>query len=440
MKGRILIGGTGSGSGKTTVTIALLGALKKRGIRLSAFKCGCDYIDPMFHREVLGVESGNIDSFFYEADICREVFAESANDFSVIEGVMGFYDGGAGSTENVSKILDCGVILVVNGRGAVQSILAGIHGFLTWKENNIVGVILNGTSENVFLQIAPDIEKMGVRAIGYLPKLPEDLTLESRHLGLVTAREIAGLSEKIDRLAGIAEKTFDIDGILEIGYKTAEIKPKGLKIPKKEKVKIAVSSDEAFCFCYRENIAVLEKMGAEICYFSPLEDKKLPVCDGLYIVGGYPELYLDRLEKNSEMRFDIKNKIQNKLPTIAECGGFMYLSKAIDGREMCGVYSGECEKKSSLVRFGYLNMESEKSRDMLFSNGFKAHEFHYYDSTENGEDFTCTKQNGASWSAGFLTDSLYAGFPHLAFLSSLKSVENFYDKCLKYKNNNKNNN
>ncbi|MFI3129015.1 MAG: cobyrinate a,c-diamide synthase [Bacillota bacterium] len=433
MKGRILVGGTGSGSGKTTVTIALLGALKKRGIKLSAFKCGCDYIDPMFHREVLGVESGNIDSFFYTPEICREIFAESARDFSVIEGVMGFFDGGAGSTENVSKILDCGVILVVNGRGAVQSILATIHGFLTWKENNISGVILNNTSENVFLQISADIEKMGVRALGYLPRLPQDLILESRHLGLVTASEIAGLSEKIDKLSDIAEKTFDIDGILEMGFEAEEIIPNGLKISKKESVKIAVSRDEAFCFCYRENIAVLEKMGAEICYFSPLSDEKLPDCDGLYIVGGYPELYLDRLEKNAKLRFDIKNKIENKLPTIAECGGFMYLSKKIDRCEMCGVLDGECEKKSSLVRFGYVDMKSENGGAVLFENGFKGHEFHYYDSTANGGDLVCTKQNGTTWTAGFLTESLYAGFPHLAFLSSLESVENFYDKCLKYK-------
>lgn len=433
MKGRILVGGTGSGSGKTTVTIALLGALKKRGIKLSAFKCGCDYIDPMFHREVLGVESGNIDSFFYTPEICREIFAESATDFSVIEGVMGFFDGGAGSTENVSEILDCGVILVVNGRGAVQSILATIHGFLTWKENNISGVILNNTSENVFLQISADIEKMGVRALGYLPRLSQDLILESRHLGLVTASEIAGLSEKIDRLSDIAEKTLDIDGILEMGFESADIMPNGMKIPKKENVKIAVSRDEAFCFCYRENIAVLEKMGAEICYFSPLSDEKLPDCDGLYIVGGYPELYLDKLEKNAKLRFDIKNSIENKLPTIAECGGFMYLSKQIDGREMCGVFSGECEKKSSLVRFGYVDMKSENGGAVLFENGFKGHEFHYYDSTANGEDLVCTKQNGTSWTAGFLTESLYAGFPHLAFLSSLESVENFYDACVKYK-------
>lgn len=428
-----MIGGTGSGSGKTTVTIAILQALKNRGINLSAFKCGCDYIDPMFHREVLGVKSGNIDSFFCDAEVCREVFAESAKEFSVIEGVMGFYDGGAGSTENVSKVLDCPVVLVINGRGAVQSILATIHGFLTWKENDIAGVILNNTSENVFLQIAGEIEKMGVCAIGYLPKLPKDLILESRHLGLVTASEIAGLSEKINKLAKIVETTLDIDGILELGYQTRDITAVGMKIPKKPKVKIAISRDEAFCFCYRENILVLEKMGAEIVYFSPLEDKKLPDCDGLYIVGGYPELYLDKLEKNAEMRFDIKNKIAGKLPTIAECGGFMYLSKKIDGRDMCGVFEGECEKKSSLVRFGYVDMKSEKGGALLFEKGFKGHEFHYYDSTANGEDLICTKQNGTSWNAGFLTDSLYVGFPHLAFLSSIESVENFYDVCLKYK-------
>ncbi len=433
MKGRILIGGTGSGCGKTTLTIALLQALKSRGLKLSGFKCGCDYIDPMFHREVLGVSSGNIDTFFYEEEVCREIFAENAKEFSVIEGVMGFYDGGAGSTQNVSEVLDCPVILVVNGRGAFQSILATIHGFLTWKENNIVGVILNNTSENVFLQLRQDIEKMGVCAIGYVPKLTADLTLESRHLGLVTAKEVAGLSEKIKKVAEILEGSLDIDSILEIGFATADIPQVGLDIPKKEKAVIAVSKDEAFCFCYRENIAVLEKMGAEIAYFSPLHDEKLPDCNGVYLVGGYPELYLDGLEKNVSMRCDIKGKIGGGIPTVAECGGYMYLNQKIDGREMCGVLAGECEKKDRLVRFGYVNLHCEKGGETLFGSGFKGHEFHYYDSTDNGEDYICTKQNGTSFKACHATESLYAGFPHLAFLSDIQSVERFYDLCLEYK-------
>ncbi len=430
MKGRILIGGTNSGSGKTTITIGLLSALAGRGVNLSAFKCGCDYIDPMFHREVLGVESGNIDSFFYSEEVCRELFCEYANDFSVIEGVMGYYDGGLGSTANVSEVLDVPTILVINAKGGFQSVLAVIHGFLTWGKNNIAGIILNNTTQNVFSQLKGDIEKMGVRAVGFVPRLPKDLLLESRHLGLVTASEIEGLSEKVARLGEILEGSLDLDAILEIGERVSEIEYEKSEIAKFDKVKIAVSKDEGFCFCYRENISLLEKMGAEICYFSPIHDKELPACDGLYLVGGYPELYAEKLESNGDMRKSVRDNINGGLPTIAECGGYMYLTEKVENREMCGVIQGECEKKDKLVRFGYVNMKSENGG---LIGDFKGHEFHYYDSTDNGESHTCTKQNGTSWKAGHGGKTLYAGFPHLAFYSNIASVEKFYKACTEYR-------
>ncbi len=432
MKGRILIGGTNSGSGKTTITIGILNTLKRGGHNLSAFKCGPDYIDPMFHREVLGVESGNIDSFFYDDNLCREIFCENASDFSVIEGVMGYYDGGAGSTANVSKILNVPTILVVNARGAFQSVLAIIHGFLSWGENNIAGVIINNASENVFSQLKGDIEKMGVKAVGYVPKLPNDLLLESRHLGLITASEIENLASKVDKLSDILEKTIDFESLLEIGFSAEKLEYNKTQTTKLAKVTIAVSKDEAFCFCYRENIAILEKMGCEIAYFSPLNDEKLPDCEGVYLVGGYPELYAKKLSANLSMLADVKSKVENGLPTIAECGGYMYLTEKIDGETMCGVLKGECEKKEKLVRFGYVSMKKNCGGG-LFEGDFKGHEFHYYDSSDNGEAFSCKKQNGATWNAGHLTNSLYAGFGHLAFQSDKKSVESYIKKCLEYR-------
>lgn len=432
MKGRILIGGTNSGAGKTTITIALLEMLKESGMQLSAFKCGPDYIDPMFHREVLGVESGNIDSFFYTPEMCRQIFCENAKEFSVIEGVMGYYDGGSGATSEVAKILDTPTILVVNAKGAFQSVLATIHGFLTWRENNIAGVILNNTTQSVFSQLQGDIEGMGIAALGYVPKLPQQLLLESRHLGLVTAAEIDNLSEKVQKLAEILKGSLDIQRIMEIGFATRDINVQPLAIEKREKVRIAVAKDEAFCFCYRENISLLEKMGGEICYFSPLKDKKLPDCDGLYLVGGYPELYAESLQSNVSMRENIKSAVENSLPTIAECGGFMYLTEKIDGKDMCGVISGECEKQQRLVRFGYIQMHNRKANGM-FLGGFKGHEFHYYDSTNNGEAFLCKKQNGLTWQGGHQTETMYAGFAHLALASDQESAKQFYDRCLKYK-------
>ncbi|MEG2001569.1 MAG: cobyrinate a,c-diamide synthase, partial [Clostridia bacterium] len=425
MKNRILIGGVASGCGKTTITLGILKALQNRGIDVTSFKCGCDYIDLMFHKEALGIDGGNLDSFFYDDDTIKAIFDKNSGQMSVIEGVMGFYDGEKASAYDIAKLLNCPVILVINAKGTYTSTLPVIKGFLEWKENNnIKAVILNNIKKDTFLQLKPQIEQLGVTAIGGFPKLPNELIFDSRHLGLVTASEIANIKVKIEKLAQLAEENLDIDKIIQLSSDVEELKYTKKTPQRRGEITIAVAKDNAFCFLYRENIEILEKLGAKIRYFSPLNDEHLPPCDGIYLVGGYPELHLESLEKNVSMRNDIKKAVENGVPTIAECGGFMYLCESIDGRQMVGKVAGKCVKTDSLKRFGYLEMTA-KCDNLLLEKGdsIRAHEFHYYESDRVGDSFVGKFLNGNETSCGICSDTMYAGFPHIAFYSNEKSAE-----------------
>lgn len=442
---RILIGGTSSGCGKTTITCAILQALVDRGLKTASFKCGPDYIDPMFHGEIIGTKSSNLDAFFCDDDTIRYlVHKNSINcDIAVIEGVMGFYDGmnlntTKASTYEVSKKTSTPVILTVNCKGMANSAVALIKGFAEYKkDSNIVGVILNNITKSTYEAVKVSIENefnKSIKVLGYLPKLSEDLVFGSRHLGLVTSDEINDIKEKLNKLAKIVEDTIDIDGIIEIANNASAIdfKCPDIKYHSK-KIRIAVAYDRACCFYYRDNLELLEEMGAELVYFSPINDKKLPDnIDGLYIGGGYPELYLNELSNNVEMLNSIKVQLENKTPCIAECGGFMYLSKTIDEYKMVGYLDGKSTNTNKLSRFGYITLVANEDNMLCKKDeSIKAHEFHYYDSTECGKAYTAIKESGKSWECVIATDSLYAGYPHLHFYSNLKFAENFYKKCSK---------
>lgn len=444
---RILIAGVSSGCGKTTITCALLQALVNRGLKTASFKSGPDYIDPMFHGEIIGVKSSNLDAFFCDESTIRYLLNKNSMDcdISIIEGVMGYYDGInlnsiKASTYEVSKITNTPVILTINCKGMANSVIALIKGFIEYKnDSNIVGVILNNISKSTFEVVKINIENEfngSLKVLGYLPKLSDDLVFGSRHLGLITAEEINDIKEKLNNLANIIENTVNIDDIIEIANNVSEINYKAPYINHhNNKVRIAVAYDRACCFYYRDNLELLEEMGAELVYFSPINDKELPSdIDGLYIGGGYPELYCEKLSGNISMLNSIKTALINKIPCIAECGGFMYLSKTIDDYRMVGFLEGKSDNTNKLSRFGYITLLANKD-NMLCKKGEKirGHEFHYYDSTECGNSFTAIKENGKTWNCIIATDSLYAGYPHLHFYSNLKFVENFYVKCVEYK-------
>ncbi len=454
LKSRIMLSATASGSGKTMITCAILQALYDRGLKVASFKSGPDYIDPMFHAKAIGVKSSNLDLFFTPKDILNYLFLKNSKDMdiSVVEGVMGYYDGigvktAKASSYEISVVLDIPTVLIVNCKGMSYSIIPVIKGFLEFKKDSkIKGVILNRVSSMVYSTIKEEIEReLDIKVLGYFPEL-KDINFESRHLGLVKPDEIKDIKHKLKLLAKQAEETLDIDLILKIASE-AEPVERNLKTENYiksfedcEKVKIAVALDEAFCFYYKENLELLEKMGAEIIYFSPLKDFKLPEnIDGLIIGGGYPELYAKELSENVSMLNSIKNALENGMPCISECGGFMYLQNTLEDKNgntypMVGFLNSYSYKTDKLNRFGYITLIA-KEDNFLCSKGesIKAHEFHYWDSTDCGKFFEAEKANkNKSWECVQFKKNTIAGFPHMYFYSNLKFVQNFLKKCRDY--------
>lgn len=440
---RMVLAGTSSGCGKTTVTCAILQALVNRGKKVGAFKCGPDYIDPMFHSRIIGARSANLDLFFFRDNTLRYLLARNGadRDVSIIEGVMGFYDGmglttARASTYEVAQVTDSPVVLVVSAKGASVSVLATIQGFLTlYPDNHIRGVILNQCTAMTYAALAEAIrERFPIRPLGFLPPMP-DCTLESRHLGLVTAAEVENLKEKLQAMAAQAETTIDLDGLLELAREAAAVSCEKVELPQYEPVRIAVARDNAFCFYYADSLEALAEMGAELVDFSPLTDAQLPEnIHGLYLGGGYPELYAQSLSTNSSMRRSIRSALKRGLPCIAECGGFMYLTEAIGAYPMVGFLPGACFDNGKLTRFGYVTLRA-KEDNMLSRAGeeIPGHEFHHWDCTLPGDSFTATKANGRNWSCAAASDRLYAGYPHFHFYANPSFAKGFYETCLKEK-------
>lgn len=457
---KFMISAPSSGSGKTAVTCGMLALLKRKGFSVGSLKCGPDYIDPMFHRSVLGIDSHNMDLFFMGRELAKKQYRKyaEAKDAMVIEGAMGFYDGLGGTTAEASAwdtavCLDFPVILVVNARGAGLSLAAQIKGISEFRIPSMIkGVILNRCSEMLFKTLSETLEKeSGIPVLGYLPEMKEAV-IESRHLGLYTSGEIEDREERISKIADMLEKSLNFERLLELCSFDSEESGEAAEAEVKEntdsaqviadkKVKIAVASDEAFCFIYRENIELLEESGAEIEYFSPIHDSALPggVC-AIYLPGGYPELFTKELSANHGMKADILSKLKSGMPLIAECGGFLYLSEKLRGdseeeySDMVGFLGGNAESKGRLTRFGYIELESETD-GMLLKKGekIKAHEFHYWDTDSNGNDMNAVKPiSGRSWKCAYNADRMYAGFPHLYFLSCQEAAKRFIEEAEKY--------
>ena len=439
---RLVLAGTNSGCGKTTVTCAVLQALVTRGLRVGAAKCGPDYIDPMFHSRVIGAKSSNLDSFFFDRDTMRYLLSHNGQDcdITVIEGVMGYYDGLGltsthASTYETARETESPVVLVANARGAALSVVAAAEGFLRFApDSGIRGVILNGCSAMSYGPLARELEnRLGVRACGYLPRLPE-CTLESRHLGLVTADEVEDLREKLRQLAEAAEKTLELDALLEIAHNAPVLDFTPPVLPEKgAPVRIGVARDRAFCFYYEDSLDLLRQLGAELIPFSPLADEKLPDgVQGLYLGGGYPELYAAQLEENHALRRQIRDAVHTGMPCIAECGGFMYLTQSIAGRAMVGALPGDCFDTGKLTRFGYITATAQED-NLLCRAGEQVpmHEFHHWDTPQPGGAFLAEKPSGKQWRCAYATDTLYAGFPHFHFYAKPVMAQRFLAACRK---------
>ncbi|MCI8762436.1 MAG: cobyrinate a,c-diamide synthase [Oscillospiraceae bacterium] len=444
----LMVSAPASGSGKTVLTCALLSALKHRGLDPCAFKCGPDYIDPMFHRSALGVDSCNLDLFLSGEDTVRALYRRcgGGRGAAVVEGAMGFYDGLGGTTDRASAwhaahTLDLPVLLAVRPRGASLTLAAQIGGLLEFRTpSHIAGLFLTDCSPTLAKSLAPMLEgETGLPVVGHLPHMAEAV-LESRHLGLHTAGEIGDLAARIGRAAQVLDEAMDWDRFFAL----FDRRPGWEAPPPRhgaETVPLAVARDEAFCFTYAETLDALRDAGAELVFFSPLRDEKLPenAC-GLYLPGGYPELYAAQLAENQSMRDSIKGAVAGRMPTAAECGGFLYLGQSLEGTDgrtwpMAGYLPGEGVKQDRLVRFGYANL-SAPSDSLLFEAGepVPVHEFHYWDSTRNGEDLTASKPlTGRSWTCGFVSDRLYAAFPHLYFAGRPELAERFVRAAKHYR-------
>ena len=447
---RILLAAGASGSGKTLITCGLLQALVNRGLKTASFKCGPDYIDPMFHSRVIGTKSRNLDTFFTDKEITRYLLCQNAAgcEISVMEGVMGFYDGVAGTTTRASAydlacVTDTPVILIVNSRGMSVSLAAYVKGFMEYrKDSHIEGVIFNQMSPMLYPRMKKLLEdELGVRVLGYVPKV-EDCVIESRHLGLVLPDEIPELQANLQRLSEILEKTLDIDGIIQVAEGAPEIKAQEpiLDFCVKKPLRVGVADDEAFCFFYEDNFRILEKMGAELVHFSPVRDQKLPCgLDGLLLYGGYPELNGRELENNTSMREDIKKALDAGMPCMAECGGFMYLHDEMEGMDgniyhMAGVIPRKAYRTPRLNRFGYVTLIQKQTvlgADML--GEIPAHEFHYFDSENCGKAFLAKKpESSRQWECIHGTETMLAGFPHLYYYGNPKVPEAFLRACMTY--------
>ena len=425
---QFLLAAPRSGSGKTTMTCALLMALKRRGCAPCAFKSGPDYIDPMFHRAVLGVESRSLDLFFSAPETVRTLYARGAagHGAAVCEGAMGFYDGLGGVSDRASAwhladTLGLPVLLVVEPKGQSLTLAAELKGLNSFRTpSHIAGILLNNCTARMHALLAPMLEKeTGLPVLGFLPKLPEAV-IGSRHLGLYTAAEVENLQQKLALLADAAEEHIDWPRLLALCEKEPPALPVQPETPP-ARVRIAVAQDEAFCFTYAETLEAFRDAGAEVVFFSPLRDTALPEnIGGLYLPGGYPELHAKELSENTSLLREIKQKIESGLPTAAECGGFLYLGQSLTDAEgqswpMAGVLPGEAKDAGRLVRFGYAALSAD-SDSMLFRAGesFPIHEFHHWDSTANGTALAAKKPvGGAAWRCGSVNEHFYAGFPHL---------------------------
>ena len=433
---RLMIAADKSGSGKTTITCALLAAMKKRNLDIVSFKCGPDYIDPLFHEKIIGIPSRNLDMFFAgESGIKKEILKEerSGHKYALIEAAMGLFDGLGGissecSAYDTAKVTKTPVVLLLDARGCGRTIISVIKGILADDTEHLIrGVVLNKVSKGFYELIKPVIEaETKLECLGYFP-ICDDAVFDSRHLGLKLPGEIINYEERIEHLSDIALNTINVDRLVEIMSDAldfnADEETHSYYIASK-KLKLGVALDDAFCFYYKSNLEEFTKRNVEIVFFSPLSDRALPEgINGLYFGGGYPELRLAELEKNSSMREAIRMAISNDLPSIAECGGFMYLHESIADKEieykMVGAINGKCINTGKLNRFGYIDL-------YLKGEIIKGHEFHYYDSDNTGAEAKAIKPvSGRSWNCSFVADNHIWGFPHMYFASNCRIIDRF---------------
>lgn len=451
---RLVIAGTGSGVGKTTITIGLMAALKQKGYVVQGFKCGPDYIDPSYHTAVTGRPSRNIDSWMLSHELVKEIVQKNSKtaDISIIEGVMGFYDGkdprnNSGTTAEISVITKSPVVLIVNCASIARSAAAIVKGFqLLDPKANIAAVIVNRVgSEGHYKIVKTAIElECDIPVVGYLMRDAE-LTIPERHLGLVPSIERGELDFFFKKLTQTILETVDVERLYELAI-APELEISSSQFMKRQSepsVRIAVAKDAAFNFYYQENLELLEAYGAELVPFSPLRGEVLPKnVHGLYLGGGFPEEFAAELSIEVEVKESIKAAIINGLPTLAECGGFMFLTEAIETTdaqqfEMVGIIPGKVKMQTKLAALGYREITGTKGNFLLPEQlQAKGHEFHYstFEAATEIQPAYQTKGMRGTKPEGYLNGNLIAGYTHFHFGSCPDMVEYWINKCKEYRN------
>lgn len=446
---KILIAGTHSGVGKTTVSLGLMKAITNRGKKVQPFKVGPDYIDPNYHKYVTGVDSRNLDAYMLDEEQIKYIFLKAANDkdISIIEGVMGLYDGLGSdinrcSTSAMAKVLKCPVILVVDAKATGASSAATVLGYKHMdKSVDIVGIIVNNVkNKSHYNLVKATVEKYcGIEVLGYLPP-DEEVSISSRYLGLVQCQENEDLSKKVNRMAELIEEYVDVDRIMELSESESITSSFEMKMFLEDvevrnlarNKKIGVAYDEAFNFYYQDNLDLLRDIGAELVFFSPIRDEVLPDVDLLYIGGGYPEIYARQLESNRSMLESIRDFYDGNKPIYAECGGLMYLGSYLlnkdgDKFEMVGILDGYSQMTDKLKRFGYCLATAKKDNLISYEGQqLRGHEFHYSEFITGMDtvfDMKKTRSNGTSeWSGGYSSKNLLASYLHVHFYNNLSIV------------------
>lgn len=451
---RIIIAGTHSGAGKTSVTLALLSALARAGKRTQAFKIGPDYIDPSYHTAVTGRHSRNLDAWMLGPDAIKQIFTSAMRgaDIGVIEGVMGLFDGlgtsETASTAEMAKTLKAPVLLVIDGHGLSRSSAAMALGYKHFdRKVKVAGVILNNVSGERHAKLLEDaIESHAkIPVLGFLPRDPA-IQVPERHLGLVTASEQGPLKELKEKLGELALRHFKMDRIVQLAHQAPRLHwPSFAEAPKggTSVCRIGVAQDAAFSFYYRDNLELLEKLGAEIVPFSPLRDRQAPDVAALYFGGGFPEVYAAQLEANGRLRADLKGKIAAGLPVYAECGGLMYLSEAIGdakgkARRMVGTIPGKVIMTPRLQNFGYAQA-TVRRKTILAEAGdaIRGHEFHYSRRAEELPDSNAAYEirklrTGNTRLEGFASENVLATYFHINFLSNPSWARRFVESAARF--------
>jgi len=448
---RLLIAATGSGVGKTTVTIALIGALRARGMRVAAFKCGPDYLDPTYHRRAAGAASHNLDGWMMDRDSVLATFARAAAsaDVAVIEGMMGLFDGAAptsdeGSSAEIAKWLAAPVLLAVDASGMARTVAAVAHGFAHFDPHlKLAGLICNRVGGRGHL----DLLRAASAEVPVLGGFPDEgrFAFPERHLGLLSADDKSVAQPLFDAWAQLAERWLDLDAILAIARsapvlavpQTAERWPRsGAAGPR---CRIGIASDDAFHFYYEDNLRRLEAAGAEMVHFAPTRETRLPEVDGLYFGGGYPEALAAELSGNGAMIEAVRSFARSGGPIYAECGGLMYLSEGIrtpDGRSwpMVGLIAGAAVMSERLQALGYVEVET-RAESILGPGGLRmrGHQFRYSTLTPAPERmervYAVRPRWGEAFVEGYRTGNVLASYVHIHWASNPKAAQGFVNSC-----------